>query len=84
LLCLALLFVFLFNSCTDRNNNGDPDYQDTHDSASSSSDELNKSQGTENYPGNSENTTTEDKRFGKNTEIQDSNSVSDTVHHHNK
>jgi hypothetical protein len=75
---------FMLFSCTDRNNDGDPDYQDYHDSGSVLNDEMNKSQGTENYPGNSENTSTEDKRYGKNTEIGDSTNAVDSVNHHNK
>ena len=78
---VAFTFIIMFFgaviSCTDKNNNGNPDNRDDHDKDTygHSSEDTRSSQGSENYPGNSEGTNTDNKRYGAETELDGDTAV---------
>jgi hypothetical protein len=73
----VLLFALLISACTDRNNNGKPEYREKPDKDAYGNTVNNSdNQGTENYPGNSKGINPEDKRYGANPEINQNDTVS--------
>lgn len=82
----SLLYIILFSigiitSCTDRNNNGNPDQRDSNDPNDDNYGIITNdsgSQGSENYPGNSKGSD-EDMRFGANPEIYSDSTSHDST-----
>jgi hypothetical protein len=77
---LLTLLTIAVVSCTDRNHDGEPEYREEKgENNYPPVDGDSASQGSKNYPGNSEGTNTADKRYGADPEINKADTIKDST-----